>query len=326
MSPIEVLNGYIGAHVALAMEQTGILRVLHEGCGPMRIDELARQSSTSVAPTRSILRFARLFGYIHGDEDEVEFTQTGRALYHYRGYFTVAVGGFSPLFRTMSEILQGLEATEKFMRVDQLVARGCEHNWEFQAPVLDTAVQDLPWTKVVDLGCGSGKRLLHLLGNHPGGHGVGVDINTELCAIAQQNAEGAGESHRFSVVRADLADILSHPLSYPQITDANLVMSFFLLHHFARNSEEYERTLRLLRQAFPEATYFIMVDGYRVSDDTSTRPIFSIAFELFHEMLGVRLPTLVEHYQALGRAGFSIVRKVPFGYPNEWLFVASTDV
>lgn len=53
-----------------------------------------------------------------------------------------------------------------------------------------------PFTRVLDLGVGSGAILLSLLAENPNALGVGVDLSSAALAVAQQNASRLGVSQR----------------------------------------------------------------------------------------------------------------------------------
>lgn len=60
---------------------------------------------------------------------------------------------------------------------------------------------------VCDLGCGTGVLSLLLLGKDPGCHVTGVELQTEVLELAEQNRTVNGLSHRFRLVLGDVRNI-----------------------------------------------------------------------------------------------------------------------
>ena len=60
-----------------------------------------------------------------------------------------------------------------------------------------------PFTRVLDLGTGSGAILISLLADRPAGTGVGVDLSPAALAVARKNAEALGVAERSTWVESD---------------------------------------------------------------------------------------------------------------------------
>nr|WP_255596760.1 peptide chain release factor N(5)-glutamine methyltransferase [Cognatishimia sp. MH4019] len=60
-----------------------------------------------------------------------------------------------------------------------------------------------PFSRLLDLGTGSGCILLSLLAERPAAHGLGVDISAAALSVAAQNAERLGVADRVDLIRSD---------------------------------------------------------------------------------------------------------------------------
>lgn len=65
-----------------------------------------------------------------------------------------------------------------------------------ETETLVSAALDKPFSRVLDLGVGSGAILLSLLADRPDALGMGVDLSHEALAVAQQNARALGVEGR----------------------------------------------------------------------------------------------------------------------------------
>lgn len=68
------------------------------------------------------------------------------------------------------------------------------------------AALEAPFTRVLDLGTGSGCILISLLDERPGASGQGVDLSEPALAIARENATRIGVSDRATFVQSDWFD------------------------------------------------------------------------------------------------------------------------
>ncbi|MFB9429887.1 SAM-dependent methyltransferase [Streptoalloteichus tenebrarius] len=361
----ELLNGFIGSHVLYALTVTGVLDALVvTGPAPVPVADLAEVGDAEPSVLRALLRTAHRLGLVALDEegDAVELTTAGHQAYRVRGYFTASVGGFGDVFRHLDTLLTWPdEFGRSVLQNGHYTALGCAQNWSFQRPIFDEATGDLGFAKVADIGCGAAARLIHLVGARPDAVGVGVDVSGEACQLARQNVKSAGLDDRITIVQADMRDVVASPRSFPQVADADLVTSYFILHHFVGERVGGRPFLAALRSAFPQARHFVFADGFRepaegsVSTDSvgggsvgadsvgtgsagtgsvgtgsvgtapggAPSPLFTLAYQLFHDFTGVPLWTHAEQRDMFLDTGYVIERELPFGHPLEWLFVLS---
>src|SRR5262249_12103163 len=88
-------------------------------------------------------------------------------------------------------------------------------------------LQDLSFSHVLDLGCGSA-RLLTAICSAFGCSGVGVDLSAEACVEANKTVAATGLLERVQIVHADAADLDA----IPRLGETDLVVAMFLLHEF----------------------------------------------------------------------------------------------
>ena len=322
----ELLNGFIGTHVLYALIMTGGLDVLEQAPAPLPIADLVLRTNTDETTMRSLLRTARRIGLVVLDATErhVLLTDRGREAYRVRGYFTATVGGFGDIFRDLDSIAAGVDVFGQSTFQDgHLTALGCAQNWTFQQPIFDAATAGLEFSQVTDLGCGAAARLIHLVASRPGVTGVGIDLSGEACQLARENVKLAGLDDRITILQADLLDVVRRPQDYQQAAESDFVTSYFILHHFAESQVDGRGFLSALREAFPAAGHFVLADAFRepMTDPALPAPLFTLAYQLFHDCIGVSLQTHEQERELFAEAGFDIAAEVPFGHPLEWLFV-----
>ncbi|SHG69705.1 SAM-dependent methyltransferase [Streptoalloteichus hindustanus] len=326
----ELLNGFVGTHVLYALTVSGVLDAV-VAAGSVSVPTLAEATHSEPTALRALLRAAQRLGLVHGDAgtDTVALTPGGREAYRVRGYFTATVGGFGDVFRHLDTLLAWPEEFGRsVLQNGHYTALGCAQNWDFQRRIFDGATGDLGFGRVADIGCGAAARLIHLVGGRPDVTGVGVDVSGEACQLARQNVKSAGLDDRITIVQADVLGVVGAPEAFTQVTDADLVTSYFILHHFVGERVGGRPFLTALRAAFPRARSFVFADGFRdprtePTDDAGPAPLFTLAYQLFHDFTGVGLRTRAEQREMFLDAGYRVERELPFGHPLEWLFVLS---
>ena len=80
---------------------------------------------------------------------------------------------------------------------------------------------------VIDLGCGSGRALLHLARRRPDLRIIGIDLSTAMLELGRQEIAAAGVGDRVELVLGDMTDL--EAIAPPGRVD--LVCSLFSMHH-----------------------------------------------------------------------------------------------
>lgn len=327
----DLLNGFIGTYVLYSLIRTGVLDHLYDGPGAagggaVPVARLAADTGTDPDVLVPLLRSADRAGLVAHDPARAEVAPTarGRHAHRVRGYFTATVGGFGDVFRSLDSLALGRDSFASGALQDgHLTALGCAQNWTFQKPLFDEATAGLAFTHAADIGCGAATRLIHLVESRPGTTGIGVDVNAEACQLARQNVKRAGLDDRITIVQADMLDVVSDPAAYPQVAEADLVTSYFILHHFVGGEIGGRPFLTAFREAFPAARHVVVADGFteEPGERAPVTPLFTLAYELFHDVMGIDLQTHAAQRRHFADAGFTVLREIEFGHPLEWLFV-----
>jgi hypothetical protein len=172
----------------------------------------------------------------------------------------------------------------------------------------------------VDLGSGSGERLVQILQKFPDATGIGIDISPESVRQAAIDTSNRGFGQRLSFVEGDARDMQYRP----EFARVSLITSFMFGHdlwHYdsADPRENCIASLRKIREAFPNAKRFLLGDTTRVlncpeSDFGITGksvPAFPLGFELGHELMGeCKIPTMEEWINVFPASGWRLRKKI----------------
>lgn len=320
--PAALFNGYVGAHVVLALTELGVWDAL--GDGPRSLDDLLEHTGAEETRLSALLRIAALLGHLQVGPDRVELTAAGRELVRHAGYFTWGVGGYGELMSQLSGLAEGsVTFGREVGRDGRRIAVGSGlAGRTMMLPVEKQVASALDYTSVADLGCGDASRLIRLCGADTARRGVGIEVNAAACEAARQRISEEGLSDRLDVVRADVLDHVEER-TFPGI---DLVTSFLMMHDLFELTGDPAGVMRKLRDVFPDARHFLIADT--VAQDWSAHsgplPVFSAEFELVHTFMETPILGLDTYEKAFAEAGLHVERREPFGTPSTWLWLLST--
>ncbi|GAA0820741.1 hypothetical protein ACFQVD_33450 [Streptosporangium amethystogenes subsp. fukuiense] len=86
------------------------------------------------------------------------------------------------------------------------------------------------------------------------------------------------------------------------------VLTCFMMGHDFWPRERCVTSLRRLREAFPNVRRFLLGDTARTTNiPDRDKPVFTLAFETAHDLMGVYLPTLAEWEDVFEESGWKFL-------------------
>jgi phenylpyruvate C(3)-methyltransferase len=221
-----------------------------------------------------------------------------------RGYFYWLVRGNGEVFTYAGDLSPDRDEIS-YHRDMRAVAIGSRIIGDAEVePLFDRVLDRLTFSKVADLGCGSGGRLIRIAHRNPGVTGIGLDIAPASVELATQTIAQDGLADRLIVRQADV-----HRLApADDLADVEVVTCVFMGHDFW----PYDKCLQVLknlRLAFPRLKTMLLCDVCRsdVPPGPDT-PIFRLGFEAAHALMHTYLPTASEWSEAFAAAGWTASR------------------
>lgn len=225
--------------------------------------------------------------------------------------------GSGELFSKMQYVLRNENRTGAFYRRDPAaIAYACRDiSRQHFDPVFWTAMDGLDYKlhSVVDLGSGSGERLMQILDRYPETTGIGIDIAGPALKVAAAEASRRGFGDRLTFTEGDAREV-SYRDEFAQVD----LLTCFMMGHDFWPRDNCVATLERLRKAFPNARRFLLGDTTRILlDNADTKyavtednvPVFTLGFEFGHAMMDVYLPTMEEWEGVFDEGGWHCVEK-----------------
>jgi histidinol-phosphate aminotransferase len=321
MTPAELFNGYVGAHVIFALHRLGALRHLAQAADGCRRDELALAAAVPADRLGALLDVTERLGYVEFQGEALALTRAGREVVRQLGFFTWGVGGYGELLRNLEPMARGdARFGREVCRDEAQVASGSgEVDAALMRPIEDELLAELDFTSVADLGCGGATRLIRLCGRDSARTGLGIDISESACGLARKNVANAGLAARVTIVHENVERCFG-ARTFPGV---DLVTSFLMMHDLFNAATDGGSVMRSLRETFPDARYFLIADttAQPWPELTGPLPIFSLGFELLHSFMDVRIQPRAAYEDAFAAGGLAVERCVPFGAPSTWLYL-----
>nr|8FTV_A Chain A, Methyltransferase [Streptomyces griseoviridis] len=189
----------------------------------------------------------------------------------------------------------------------------------FYPTALATIIDAAP-RKVVDLGAGTCRLLIEVLGAVPGSTGVGLDFAADACRAAEQAVAQAGMTDRLTVVERTIQSVATDP---GVLEGADVIHAGFVFHDMLPEEEDVcDQVLANCRESLAPGGFLAITDAVPyLRNDRERR--FSAAVSYYHgEFMRRRLQSEEEWVERLRGAGFSDVRALTLAVPAGRLFLA----
>jgi SAM-dependent methyltransferase len=313
-----IFNSAVAASAIGAAWEIGILDVLHRD-GTLNVPDFAAERQLDVPSTAALVRALASVDVVETSGGDVVPADHFAEVYRTRSFFHWLTRGSGELFRRMPELMPVAARTGRYYERDSAaIAHSCREintfcydPWFWE--VVDR-IEEAP-AVVADLGCGGGDRLRQLLGRFPDARAVGIDIAEPALAEAAAATAEAGLSDRITLVADDVLTMAARP----EFAEVELLTCFMMGHDFWPR-QQCVQTLRRLRELFPRVGTFLLGDATRTTGvDPRDLPVFTLGFEVAHDLMGVVLPTVADWESVFEEGGWAIRGK-------HWIGVAVGEV
>ncbi|MBV8932851.1 MAG: methyltransferase domain-containing protein [Kutzneria sp.] len=300
-SATAVFNAIVVGWAVKAAWELGIFVQLDDQ-GELDLPSFAHTNDLHMPSLNALVRALEYQGIVTSDGGVVRRGTAYDQFDRTRGLFHWLTGGYGELFRDLAKATRNSERFGDFIRRDSTaVSIACRDvGTTFMNDDLYAMIDDLGHQVVADLGCGSADRLIDIARRDPAVRCVGIDLAKEALAVAQQAIGEAGLVDRIGLVHADVSQLGRRPEF-----DAVELVTCFLMGHDLWPRDNCVRVLRDLRATFPSVRHLLLGDTCRsVGTSGSALPIFTLGFEVLHDVMGQYVPTEAEWLSVFDEAGW----------------------
>jgi hypothetical protein len=283
----------------------------------VNVHKFAIQNNLDRSSTHGLVTALAVVDVVKRDQDSIVPGRLLNEAYRNKSLFHWLTLGSAGLFSRMQYVLRNENRTGDFYHRDSAaIAYACRDiNRQHFDPVFWAAMDGLDYKfhSVVDLGSGSGERLMQILDHLPGTTGIGVDLAGPAIKVAATEALERGFGDRLSFIEGDAREMTYRD----EFNHVDLLMCFMMGHDFWPR-DNCIATLQQLRKAFPNVRRFLLGDTTRILLDNPRSKyaltednvsIFTLGFEFGHAIMGVYLPTMEEWEGVFAEGGWRCVKK-----------------
>ncbi|MFF0741726.1 SAM-dependent methyltransferase [Streptomyces sp. NPDC004111] len=314
LTATDIYNSAVASWAISAAWEVGVLDELN-GAANLDVVELAEKLGLDPIATRGMLQALASVEIVTRDGDTVGPGPLFDEVNSYRSYFHWLSRGCSGLYTEMPSVLKKENRLGAFYHRDgAAISYACRELSEFSFdPAFWAAMDRLPtdFAVAADLGCGSGERLIQIARKYPHTRGIGLDIGRPAVEMTLREAARAGFGDRITAFQADARDLAAHA----EFDEVELLTCFMMGHDFWPR-ENAVKSLRTLRERFPNVRRFLLGDTTRtVGYQDRDIPLFNLGFESAHDLMGQYIPTIDEWHGLFSETGWTLVGEVPIGSP-----------
>ncbi|WP_327153338.1 class I SAM-dependent methyltransferase [Streptomyces tubercidicus] len=302
----DTFNGAIASAAISAAWELGLLDELAEH-GRVSLADFAERKDThpgalyNVVVALSSRRVVRL--YPAGDL--VTRDEGFASAYRTKGFFYWLTRGCGDLFTALPSKIRNPERVGDYAHRDsRAISVACRNIARtFFDPPFRELLDGLDVGTVADLGCGSGDRIVMLSKLMPEIRAIGIDVAEGALSVSKEAITQAGLEDRISLVHDDVLNMIPRT----EYADVDLVTCFLMGHDFWPR-DNCVRTLRRLREVFPNVRHLILGDTCRSVGlkGPDQHPMFTLGFETVHGVMDQYLPTLDQWTSVLAESGWRI--------------------
>ena len=316
MAVAAIFNSAIAAPAIATAWELGLLDQLRDQ-KKVDVHKFAVQNDLDSGSMQGLITALVVVDVVERDQDTVAAGRLLNEAYRSKSLFHWLTIGSGELFSSMPHVLRNKNRMGDFYHRDSAaIAYACRDINEVHFdPAFWAAIReiDIDIRSVVDLGSGSGERLMQILNEYPGTTGIGIDLAGPAIKVAAAEASQRGFGGRLSFMEGDACKMEYRD----EFANVNLLTCFMMGHDFWPR-ENCVGTLQRLRKAFPKVNRFLLGDTTRVLLDNdgskhsvteANVPIFTLGFEFGHAMMGVYLPTLQDWEGVFTEGGWRCVKK-----------------
>ena len=302
-----IYNSAVAAWAIAAAWEIGALDELHRS-RTLDAESFAARRGLDPAATVGLFRALASVGVVRRRGPVVVAAGAFDEVYRYKSFFHWLSRGSAELFRQMPSVLVSENRVGQFYQRDAAaIAYACREIdelcyapafWDAMGAWTSSSAASSTWAAAAAAGCSA---------SWPGTRVPAASASTSPAPaldVARADCRPRARRTGLRFVEADVLDLDERP----EFADIELITCFMMGHDFWPR-ENCVAALRRFRKVFPSAQRFLLGDATRTAEvPDSDLPVFTLGFELGHDLMGVFLPTVADWESVFDEAGWKLVR------------------
>ncbi len=306
------LRGFVASQVIYDLLKEGIFSMLKDG---LDIKTIAEEKGFDPNLLRALFEYLALEGILEKstlENDQISFRIShygDQISIYYQGFFHLLVGGYSPIFSNISNILK--HGTNYVSRNGKWVGIGaCQISQNDVFPLAKKMMAEIkPTTSlIIDYGCGSALGLCEFCHQNPNIKAIGIEPD-----------EGAYQAGLNLVIEKKMQDriilVNSAALDYEMNEIPDFILFWFVLQEIYGQAGEdiLIEFIRNIGKKFPHSYLHVIEVDYAIDNEEVMKSPVGLGFYnpyfLLHSFTNQKLATDQKWTEIFTSAGFEIIKK-----------------
>ncbi len=329
MRPEAAFNGYVVTNFCLLLHEAQIFDLFSNKEKTISEAGFVRfvESKNRKIPLQAneLIDFGVRFSiFERPDRASLRLSDNGISWLDNRAFAVWMIGGYGAYLRKTIMHSQNDDATPQDSINGEYVAIGSQMaNRAFMNDVFLDLLDEYRPKCLVDLGCGSGARLVTACENDSRCFAYGIDINRDAVKLAGTAVRSHDLDDRVEILHGDALERGSE-LGQRIDRPIDVVMSFMSMHDIFNLYGPRESARRILSN-FNEPRYVWVADTVKSdTDGGQPLPIFTSGFELVHAFQKIDLFSRETYIDAFESAGARLVQQRYLNVPNTYAMIFKT--
>lgn len=320
----QMFNNYLTAKLVIMANQIGFFEALEDD-ESITAEELTQKFNMDETGGKDLLRFLVSQKVLNkaGDKYYLDKEFAGEFRQNF-GMLSWLLEGYGNVIEKSHPILTGeMRYGPDIVRDAQKMASATTQiSQQNTDSYMFGLLEKLDFTQAIDIGCGSGLRLLQLAERFKDVKLSGIDISEECCALARENIATHGRSEQINVVCSSAEDWSNNITETRSESGRNLVMCFAMFHDLLNVPGAAERMMASIKKNYPVGTYVLIQDQMCDHNTRVATADWVEGFTFVHRLMGQSLYTLDVYHRTIKEQGFNIIETVSTSIPENYLILA----
>lgn len=330
MRPEAAFNGYVVTNFCFLLHEAQIFDLFSNRektiseAGFVRFVESKNRKIALQA--NELIDFGVRFSiFERSDQSSLRLSDNGISWLDNRAFAVWMIGGYGAYLRKTIMHAQNDDAAPQKSINGEYVAIGSQMaNRSFMKNAFLDLLDEYHPKCLVDLGCGSGARLVTACQNDNECFAYGIDINSDAANLANATVRSHDLDDRVEILHGDALERgseLGRRIERP----IDVVMSFMSMHDIFNIYGPREAARRVVSN-FNRPRYIWVADTVKSDpNDDQPLPIFTSGFELVHAFQKIDLYSRETYVDAFESAGARLVQQRYLNVPNTYAMVFKTN-
>ena len=320
----DLFNNYLTAKLVIAAKNEGIFDLFMNNKA-VNESQLSETTGMDMVGAAALLRYMVSQSLLYKEEDYYYMEpEIQKSLTEDIGFLAWLIEGYEPVVDNALGILdKKLKYGPDITRIDKgMAAATAVVSYYKTDPFVWELLDRLKFDQVIDIGCGSGKRLLQVEQRYSNIHLSGIDISEACCELARDNIAKKNLSHKINIVRSSAEDWSENIDQTCAPNGRNLILCFAMFHDLMNLPGAAESMVQSICRNYPKGTLLMVQDQMRAKSVRVGKNSWVEGFTLIHRLMDQSLYPVSDYERIMTENGLEVVETILTDITENYIILA----